>query len=153
VARTAAHPAQEEVFRSRSGLKVFRDPRIAQPMWPLRSQPCSGTDRFAAIQRTPAYVAIDAELSCPALIVVGDAFYPGWRARVDGRRTPVQEVFAVRAVRAAAGRHHVEFLYRPASWYWGISLAMASLAAVLVVIVREARSAGANPHTDSIALF
>jgi uncharacterized membrane protein YfhO len=133
-----------EVFVSRSGLKVFRDPRIAEPMWALRSQPCAGADHFASLIRTPGFVAIDADLACPGLIVVGDAFYPGWRARVDGRRIPVQEVSAVRAVRAAAGRHHVEFSYRPASVYWGFSLAIAALAAVLVLSILDSRHASMN---------
>jgi hypothetical protein len=144
VARAPSHPAQLEVFVSRSGLKVFRDPRIAEPMWALRSQPCAGADHFASLIRTPGFVAIDADLACPGLIVVGDAFYPGWRARVDGRRIPVQEVSAVRAVRTAAGRHRVEFSYRPASVYLGFSLAIAALAAVLVLSILDSRHASMN---------
>jgi len=152
VARAPSHPAQVEVFRSRSGLKVFRDTRIAEPMWALRTETCPGADRFAAVTRTPMYVVIEADLACPGLVAVGDAFYPGWRARVDGVRTPVQEISAVRAVRTSAGRHRIEFLYRPASAMWGISLAISALLAVLVLFVRDSPISGTNPHTDSIAV-
>jgi hypothetical protein len=142
VRRAPSKPAQVEVFRSSSGLRVFRDPRISEPMWAMRTEPCAGTDRFASRLRAPGYVVIEAELACPGLIVVGDAFYPGWRARVDGRRTPVQEVAAVRAVRAAGGRHLVEFLYRPAPVYWGFSMAAGTFAIVMALIVREKVRAG-----------
>jgi hypothetical protein len=137
VRRAPSNPAQVEVFRSSSGLRVFRDPRVSEPMWTLRTEPCAGADRLASRLRTPGYVVVEAELACPGLIVVGNAFYPGWRARVDGRRTPVQEVAAVRAVRAAGGRHLVEFLYRPASVYWGFSIAAGTFAIIVTLIVRE----------------
>ena len=53
-----------------------------------------------------------------------DAYYPGWRAWVDGERRPVQELDAVRAVRAGAGHHVIEFRYRPASVYRGLGLTL-----------------------------
>jgi hypothetical protein len=153
VGRKPSHPTQEEVFRSRSGLIVYRDPRIDQPMSAFRTEPCAGTDRFTSLTRTPGYVVLDAELACPALVLVGDAFYPGWRARVDGNRTPVQEVSAIRAVPAAAGRHRIEFFYRPASIYWGFGLSVAALIAVVVLFIQDTHRWRANEHTDSIAVI
>jgi uncharacterized membrane protein YfhO len=76
------------------------------------------------VSRAPEVFVVEAELACPALVVAGDSYYPGWRARVDGQRRPVQELDAVRAVRVAAGRHLIEFRYRPASVYWGLGLAL-----------------------------
>ncbi|HKA02044.1 MAG TPA: hypothetical protein VKE70_36285, partial [Candidatus Solibacter sp.] len=153
VGRKPSHPTQEEVFRSRSALIVYRDTRIDQPMSAFRTEPCAGTDRFTSLTRTPGYVVLDAELACPALVLVGDAFYPGWRARVDGNRTPVQEVSAIRAVPAAAGRHRIEFFYRPASIYWGFGLSVTALIAVLVLFIQDSHYARANEHTDSIAVI
>ena len=57
-------------------------------------------------------------------VVAGDSYYPGWRAWVDGERRPIQELDAVRAVRCGAGRHAIEFRYRPASVYLGFGLTM-----------------------------
>jgi len=59
--------------------------------------------------------------------VIGDPYYPGWRAYLDGRRVPIQEVDGVRAVRAAAGRHRIEFRYRPARVYMGAGLTLVGL--------------------------
>jgi uncharacterized membrane protein YfhO len=90
------------------------------------------------VSRVSDYAVFEAELGCPGLVVVGDAYYRGWRARVDGERVPIQEFEgARRAVRAAAGRHRVEFSYRPASVYWG--LGFSALGVVLLVTVRRCR--------------
>ena len=128
VARQPSDPAQQEVFRSRSGLKVYRDPRIAEPLWTWRDVPCGAPDRLRVVSRLPEVFVVEAELGCPALVVAGDSYYPGWRARVDGERRPVQELYAVRAVRVGAGRHTVEFRYRPASVYWGFGLTLLGFA-------------------------
>jgi hypothetical protein len=104
VARRPSDPAQQEVFRSRSGLKVYRDPRIAEPLWTWRDAPCGAPDRLRVVSRAPEAFVVEAELGCPALVVAGDSYYPGWRARVDGERRPVQELDSVRAVRAARRR-------------------------------------------------
>jgi hypothetical protein len=146
VRRAPSHPAQVEVFRSSSGLRVFRDLRISEPMWALRTEPCPGADHFESLVRTPGYVVIEADLSCPGLIMVGDAFYPGWRARVDGQRTPVQEVSAIRAVRAPAGRHRVEFLYRPAPVYWGFSISAVTFAIVMALFARDCSLISMKSH-------
>jgi hypothetical protein len=76
------------------------------------------------VSRAPEAFVVEAELGCPALVVAGDSYYPGWRARVDGERHPVQELDSVRAVRAGAGRHTIEFRYRPAPVYWGLGLTL-----------------------------
>jgi hypothetical protein len=124
VGRQPSDPAQEEVFRSRSGLAVYRDLRIAEPLWTWRNVPCAAPDRLRVVSRQPERFVIAAELGCPGLVVAGDSYYPGWRAWVDGERRPIQELDAVRAVRAGAGRHVIEFRYRPASVYWGFGLTM-----------------------------
>jgi hypothetical protein len=129
VARQASGPAQEQAFASRSGLKVWRDPRIAEPLSAWREGPCAAADRIRVVSREPERFVVEADLGCPALVLAGDSWYPGWRARVDGQRRPIQEVDAVRAVRVDAGRHLIEFRYRPASVYWGLGLSLLGLLA------------------------
>jgi hypothetical protein len=132
--------AREEVFRSASGLAVWRDPGMGEPLRALRTEPCAGPDRMRSLSRQPAVV--EAEFSCPGLLLVGDAFYPGWRARVDGVRTPVQEVDAVRAVKLSAGRHRVEFFYRPGWIYKGLLSSMIGLIVAVVLQRFEKRQIG-----------
>jgi uncharacterized membrane protein YfhO len=65
--------------------------------------------------------------------VLTDTWYPGWRATVDGRETPIHEAYgALRGVVLPAGAHTVEFRYRPWTAYWGaLFTALASAAAAL----------------------
>jgi hypothetical protein len=124
VGRRPSDPAQQEVFRSRSGLAVYRDPRIVEPLRTWHDVPCAAPERLRVVSRAPEVFVIEADLACPGLVVAGDSYYPGWRVWVDGDRRPIQELDAVRAVRAGAGRHVIEFRYHPASVYWGFGLAM-----------------------------
>jgi hypothetical protein len=123
VAKTATGPAQVEIFRSASGLKVFENPAIGEPVSTWREAPCAAADHVTVSQRTPGASTFDAELGCPGLVVVGDAYYRGWRAAVDGRRAPIQEFESgIRAIRAGSGHHRIEFQYRPSSVYAGAVL-------------------------------
>ena len=145
VSRRPNNPAQEVVFTSRSGLKVFRNPGIAEALRVWRDSPCAAADRLRMVSRAPMRVVVEADLACPGLVVVGDAFYPGWRARVDGERRPVQELDAVRAVRSAAGRHTIEFFYRPPSVYFGFGLTLLGFALTAFFVWRDHNVAPRSP--------
>ena len=56
-----------------------------------------------------------------ALLVITDAFSPGWRALVDGQPTPVMLVDgAFRGIPVPSGQHQVRLDYRP--WFWRVGL-------------------------------
>lgn len=70
--------------------------------------------RILAVQRGTEQLRIEAETDGEALLVVNDAFWPGWRATVDGRPVEIQRADAlVRAVPWPPGRHLLEMSYRP----------------------------------------
>jgi hypothetical protein len=135
VGQAPSRPGQVEVFRAPSGLKVFREPDIEEPMWAIRTAGCPGADWFHVVERLPERVIVEADLACPGLVVIGDPFYPGWRAIRDGQRVPVQEVDGLRAIAAAAGPHRIEFRYHPGTVYWGFALSLIGLATCAVVLV------------------
>jgi hypothetical protein len=88
------------------------------------------TTRVAVLR--PDLVRVEAELSGPAFVVLVETYDPGWRASVDGRAVPVLRAnHAFRAVRAPAGRHVVEFIYRPPSVVAGLVISATALVAVL----------------------
>lgn len=73
---------------------------------------------------------IDANMGCKGMAVVSEAYFPGWTATVDGRRTPVYQVdVALRGVVVPQGRHHIQMIYRPMSVYVGMALTSLGLLA------------------------
>ena len=69
-------------------------------------------------------------------LFLGDTWYPGWTATIDGREAPIRRanVFG-RAVRVPGGRHRVVFRYRSNGFKRGILpvvIALALLAGLLV---------------------
>jgi hypothetical protein len=70
--------------------------------------------RVLAASRELERLRIEAEALADATLVVNDAFWPGWRATVDGEEVPILAAdVLVRAVRFPAGRHTVEMAYSP----------------------------------------
>jgi len=60
----------------------------------------------------------------PAFLVISEAWYPGWRATVNGAETPVLRAnYALQAVAVPAGDVTVELRFAPQSWRWGLWLA------------------------------
>lgn len=67
----------------------------------------------------------------PGLLVLSDTYYPGWKAYVDGQRTPIYPTdAALRSVFVPAGQHEVKFVYDPASFRLGTAITLASLGAL-----------------------
>jgi len=83
-------------------------------------------------RREPDRSAWHVESPAPALFVVLEGWYPGWRAEVDGRPAPLLRAnHAFRAVAVPAGEHTVEFRFEPASVRVG---AAGSLLTLLLLI-------------------
>lgn len=62
---------------------------------------------------SPEHWAIDASSDAPALLVVNDAYYPGWRATIDGTDASIVPAnLGVRGIWMPSGRHRVELSYR-----------------------------------------
>jgi Bacterial membrane protein YfhO len=79
-------------------------------------------------------VQIDARLSHPGILVLADAFYPGWKVFVDGVEEKILRAnYLFRGVELPAGNHRVEFVYDPLSFKFG--LVISSLTAALVFAV------------------
>jgi hypothetical protein len=68
-------------------------------------------------RRTPTAVEASVECDGPCLVVVAQPWAPGWHATVGGKGVPlVRTNIAGFGAVAPAGRHNVEFSYRP--WWW-----------------------------------
>ncbi len=91
-------------------------------------------------------VEIEATLERPGLVVLGDAFYPGWYATLDGTPVdilPTNHLF--RGVVAPAGTHRIRFEYRPWSVRLGIAASAVGWTAIAVLAWRSRRRRLATP--------
>jgi hypothetical protein len=87
-----------------------------------------------------AAVEVEAALSRPGIVVLADAFYPGWRATVDGTPAaifPANHLF--RGVAVPAGRHRVRFEYHPVSVAAGAAASVLGCLAIGFLAVRAIR--------------
>ena len=89
----------------------------------------------------PERVVMKVLSSGPALLVLKDAIYPGWKVEIDGVEAPLLRANVLhRAVLAPAGEHMVEFTYDPPEVATGsvISLvAMVVFTALLATLALE----------------
>jgi hypothetical protein len=89
------------------------------------------------------------------LLVQSDCWYPGWRARIDGRDAPLLKVdHALRGVVLPAGDHEVEFAYVPRPLIAGLFLAPAAFALLTfsaLLLGRRRRREAAARDTDAAA--
>jgi hypothetical protein len=111
-----------------------------------------GLPAAAARRGAPAAIVVDEEhvveieatLEAPGLVVLSDAFYPGWEARVDGRPAAIIATnHLFRGVAAPVGRHRVRFEYRPRSFALGAAVSVAALMALAGLWVAGPRPDGA----------
>ncbi len=85
----------------------------------------------------------DADRDC--FLYLSDTYYPGWRAYVDGRETPIYRAnLAFRAIEVPEGRHRVVFTYVPYSFYTGLLLTLTGIGLSLILLKRE------KPYTSSL---
>ncbi len=81
-------------------------------------------------------MVLDANLAGPGLLVVSDAFYPGWKAIVDGQEQPILATnLIMRGVFLEGGNHKVMFVYRPPLLRIGLLVAGGTLGLTLLAFL------------------
>jgi hypothetical protein len=125
-----------------SGHDFHRVP-LVEPGWavslpaepPVPDQP--GTARI--VQFAPEQIAIEAETEHPALLVIAEAWYPGWRAQVNGAQAPCMPVNAwMRGVPVPAGHSQVLLTFHSRFLALGACISLLALAG-LVLLLRRPR--------------
>lgn len=113
--------------------KVILEERV--PAYNGDREPRNEGDAYIRDYRTNE-VVIEAESKGPGFLVLTDAYYPGWKAYVDGRFTKVYRANGVvRAVFLEGGRHEVVFKYRPWSFTAGLVISSLSMTVVGTLIL------------------
>jgi uncharacterized membrane protein YfhO len=92
----------------------------------------AGTDPVTFEHDADTSVELRVHAARPGLVVLGDTYYPGWDATVDGRSAAIHPTnVAFRGVLVPAGTHTVRFDYRPQSVRVGGLISLLSLVAIV----------------------
>lgn len=134
---------ETRVLRGNDALRQLRDGSIDLTREALLEEPLDATSSLDATSGTAGDVvavrryqdrdvSIDVQVAGRRLLVLLDTYYPGWVATVDRKEVPVHRVdHAFRGVVIPAGRHIIDFHYRPRSVYAGAALSLTALAVVV----------------------
>ncbi len=107
--------------------------------FPSSSQPIKG--RALATELSTDQIEILADLESPALLVLGENYTEGWKAKAlpdsgqkDYRVIPAD--YILRAVPLGAGRHHFLLEYRPTAYVVGLWISLLSIFLYLLAFRR-----------------
>ncbi|MGB3681518.1 MAG: YfhO family protein [Rubrobacteraceae bacterium] len=104
----------------------------------LEKSPTSARDRVSIEGYEANKIRIETETDADSLLVLGDVYYPAWKAYVDGEPVPLYRAdYLFRAVPIPAGQRTIELRYE--SWPLRIGVAVSgatSLAFAALILLR-----------------
>jgi uncharacterized membrane protein YfhO len=103
---------------------------------PVQAGLAESRDSVRWLAYEPNHLEVEATTDAAGLLVLGEVFYPGWTALVDGSPAKLYRAYGlVRAVLIPKGTHDVSLRYKPASFRWGAILTIATFLLVFAVNV------------------
>jgi hypothetical protein len=137
--RAAAMVELRQVVRSAAPVVVVETARTFGPL-------AAGT--VLSVDRRADEVTVVAESAGDSLLVVNDAFAPGWRAWLDGREVEILPAdVLVRAIPWPAGRHELRMAYQPPGLRPGAAVTLATL----LLLAAAAGSAAVGRRREVVA--
>jgi hypothetical protein len=110
----------------------------------LAARPAQPSTPLSVETYTPNFVRVIVDAPTSGLVVLKDAFAPGWEAQVDGQPSQIIRVDGIaRGVFVpSAGRHVVDMTYRPASftagaWLSGVVVLLLGAIAISALLTRS----------------
>jgi hypothetical protein len=129
-------------FEPRSAVVVDRPPDWRSV---AEERPLAEAARITAL--SPGEVVVHASARHPAVLVLADLHWPGWRVAVDGEERPLLRAnFLFRGVALGPGTHTVRFWYDPPSLKLGIGLTLLTAAALLGLTLRRSHANSSAPR-------
>ena len=107
---------------------------------PVQLEPNASFQGSATINRYENNrVLVDARLSDSGVLVLTDAFYPGWKVFVDGKEQTIRRAnYLFRGVELPSGAHQVEFVYDPLSFKIGLIVSLLTVVFLIAVPLASA---------------
>jgi uncharacterized membrane protein YfhO len=88
------------------------------------------------VEYSPNRVTIKTNLFEDGYLVLGDTFYPGWNAYVNGKKSKILKTnYIMRSVFLEKGEHVVKFVYEPKSFTIGMIITLTSMVILIPVSI------------------
>ena len=103
----------------------------------------------------PNEIIIRTKTNTHGFLFLGDAYYPGWKAFVDGKETKIYRAnYIFRAITIAPGNHNIKFIYYPQVFKVGMigsicTVWLIGIAWIFAVVIIHHRSRG-NKITENV---
>lgn len=111
---------------------------------PAPDSNAAASGRVEIARYRPEEVDVKLDAGPGMVLVLNDAYYPGWSAAVDGHPATIHPTnYAVRGVFVPPGAHEVRFRYSPGGLLPGLGLSLGAVAALLFIAVSPSRRARA----------
>ena len=142
-------PSVLHVAQPRQALGIMQSPQFdprrlavveSPPPLPLASPDSApaGVGNVQLKRYEGEQIELSASNAANALLVLGEKYYRGWKATVDGKPVDIQRVnYILRGVYLPPGSHEVRFVFDPLPFKVGKSLTLASFALFAAMLVRE----------------
>jgi membrane protein YfhO len=120
------------------------DPRrtalLERPPPDLARPDNASADRASLTKYEADRISLRTYTGAPGLLVLSEAYYPAWKAYVDGRPVPLYVAdHVLRAVPVPAGEHTVEMRYESWSLRVGLAVSLISYLVLIALAVAGAR--------------
>jgi hypothetical protein len=121
VGRVEVEPDPERVLERMRSADLAKIALVEEPLpEPLAASDAQEPGHATIVLYEPNRVAVRTASDAGGLLVLTDRWFPGWRARVDGRPVAILRTdYLYRGVAVPAGEHVVEFIYHPRSFLLG----------------------------------
>ena len=147
----AASPplAMSEVIRRlTNGHNIYQTALVERPTTLVTATPLASPQPVTIERFENDRVELVFTNAMPGLLVLAEAWYPGWRAEVNGMPSKVLPANCwMRATHVPAGENRVVFFYRERKFALGLTITACSLA-LLILAFRLTESPG-EPHSRS----
>ena len=102
-------------------------------------------DRQATVEfkkLSETHLQINTNSSSPAFLVLSDVYYPGWRAKINGKATQIfQTNYVLRGIILPEGANTVELMFRSTKFHLAVGISTAALFACIYCYVSLFRKA------------
>jgi hypothetical protein len=110
--------------------------QVLLPVMPALTYPLDRAGTAEVTSYSTNAITIKTTSGSPAVLVVTDTYYPGWKATIDGAEAPILRAnWTFRAIPILAGTHTVDMAYQPSSFAIGRVVSIASFIVLCIIVL------------------